>query len=399
MPFDIARIRGGIPALGDGWIHLDGATGMLVPEQVASAVGTAMRSPISGPGGTFPAAQRADRIVGSARRAIADLVGADPAGVVLGPSASVLFMRLADVLSESWMMGDEVVVSRLDEHANQSPWLRAAKRIGGVVQWAEIDIETCELPPWQYESLLAEHTKVVAVTAASGTVGTRTDVAAITKHAHDGGALAVVDASYATPFVPLDLESSGADVLVVSGLAWGGPAVGAMAFAEPSMLDRLPSIALDPGARGPQRLEVGPHPYPALAGLTASVDFLAGLDDAATVDRRQRIVTSIGSAQRHTTELVTRITSELRRMSHIMLIGDATHRVPALAFTVEGHQVADVVTHLADRRICAVADRGAGGALSALGVGEVGGAVRIGLAHYTDHYEVSQLLRALAELR
>src|SRR5437764_11705061 len=74
MAFDVARIRGLFPALGDGWIHFDGPAGMLVPEQVASAVSTAMRAPVSGPGGAFPASQRAESIVTAARRAVADLV-------------------------------------------------------------------------------------------------------------------------------------------------------------------------------------------------------------------------------------------------------------------------------------------------------------------------------------
>ncbi|MFD1051856.1 cysteine desulfurase-like protein, partial [Kibdelosporangium lantanae] len=48
MAFDVARIRGLFPALGDGWIHLDASAGMQVPEQVATAVSTAMRAPVSG---------------------------------------------------------------------------------------------------------------------------------------------------------------------------------------------------------------------------------------------------------------------------------------------------------------------------------------------------------------
>jgi len=49
MAFDVARIRGQFPALGDGWIHLDAPAGMQVPEQVATAVSTALRAPVSGP--------------------------------------------------------------------------------------------------------------------------------------------------------------------------------------------------------------------------------------------------------------------------------------------------------------------------------------------------------------
>lgn len=398
MPFDIARIRGLVPALGDGWIHLEGAGGMLVPEQVASAVATAMRAPVSAPGGSFPASQRADSIVTAARRAVADLVGGDPDGVVLGPSASVLLSRLAGALGDSWTIGDEVIVSRLDDPANQFAWLEAARRVGGVVRWGEIDIETCELPAWQYETLVTARTKLVAVTAASGTVGTRPDVPTVAAFARRVGALVVVDASYATPHVTLDLNTTGADVLVVSALAWGGPAVGALVFKDPALLNRIHSVSLEPAARGVARLELGAHPYPLLAGLVASVDFLAGLDDTASGSRRERLLTSVSAAKHHSAELLAAVTSELRAMRHVMLIGDAMRRIPVLAFTVLGHKASEVVEHLASRGICAFADDGTTGVFAALGVGEVGGAVRVSLAHYTNRFEINQLVRALNEL-
>src|SRR5690606_13929301 len=176
MPFDIARMRCLVPALGDGRVHLEGSAGMLVPEQVASAVATAMRAPVSSPGGVFPASQRADSIVNAARRAVADLTGADPEGVVLGPSGAVLLRRLALALGDVWTLGDEVDVARWDEPTNQIPRVEAARGDGGVDRWGEVDIETCELPAWQYETLVTPRTKLVALTAASGTVGTRPEI-------------------------------------------------------------------------------------------------------------------------------------------------------------------------------------------------------------------------------
>ncbi|SFQ44032.1 cysteine desulfurase family protein, VC1184 subfamily [Amycolatopsis arida] len=399
MAFDVARIRGLFPALGDGWIHFDGAGGMLVPEQVASAVSTAMRAPVSGPGGAFPASQRAESIVAAARRAVADLVGGDPAGVVLGPSASVLLRRLADVLSERWTIGDEVVVSRLDDEANLAPWQQVAKRVGGVVRWGEIDIETCELPAWQYETLVTARTKAVAITSASGAVGTRPDVPTVVELAKRVGAFVVVDATYAAPFVPLDLPALGADVIVVSAMAWGGPAVGALVFRDPEMLERLPSVSLEATARGPARLELGPHAYPLLAGLVASIDYLAGLDDDATGTRRERLVTSLGSAKSYHAGLLAQLSTELRALRHVMVIGDAMRRIPALAFAVAGRKAPEVAEYLASQGLCAFADDGTSGVFAALGVGEVGGAVRIGLAHYSNVFEVSQLVRVLEELR
>ena len=398
MAFDVAAIRGLFPALGDGWVHLDAPAGVQVPEQVATAVSTALRAPVSGPGGIFPASQRAEAIVDAARRCLADLLGTRPAGVVLGPSSAVMLQRLADALGDSWMLGDEVVVSRLDDPANIAPWQRVAQRSGGTVRWAEVDIETCELPTWQYDLLITERTRAVAVTAASGAVGTRPDVPHISSVAAERGALVVVDASSAAPFLPLDITAMGADVVAVNASAWGGPPIGALVFRDPALLDELPPVAVAPGTRGPERLELGPHAYPLLAGLVSSVDYLAGLDDAAVGPRRERLLTSLGAVKAHQAGLLANLVSGLRAQRGVVVLGDAMRRVPSVAFTVSGMKAEDVIEHLADRGVCAFADPGTQGVFSVLGVGEVGGAVRVGLTHYTSAAEVDQLLRVVAEL-
>ncbi|HEX5121323.1 MAG TPA: cysteine desulfurase-like protein [Pseudonocardiaceae bacterium] len=398
MALDVARIRGLFPALGDGWIHLDAPAGMQIPEQVTTAVSMALRAPVSGPGGVFPASQRAEAIVDAARRAVADLVGADPAGVVLGPSSAVLLARLADALGAGWLIGDEVVVSRLDHPANTAPWQQAAQRCGGIARWAEVDIETCELPAWQYDDLITARTRAVAITAASGAVGTRPDLHRIAETAAQAGSLVIVDASSAAPFLPVDMATLGADVVVLSASAWGGPPVGALVFRDPALLDRLPSLSLEPGAKGPERLELGPHPHPLLAGLVASVDYLAELDDTAAGPRRERLLASMGSMKAYQAGLLSRLISELRSLHHVMVIGDAMRRVPIFAFAVADVRAEDAVAHLAKRGICAFADNGHNGVFAALGVGEVGGAVRVGLAHYTNSVEADQLVRSVAEL-
>jgi cysteine desulfurase family protein (TIGR01976 family) len=290
------------------------------------------------------------------------------------------------------------VVSRLDHPGNIAPWQRAAQRTGSVVRWAEVDIETCELPSWQYADLVTERCKLVAITAASGAVGTRPDLNKIAETAREHGAMVVVDASAAAPFVPLDITTMRADVVAVSANSWGGPPVGALVFRDPTLLDLLPSCAVEPSARGPERLELGPHAYPLLAGLVASVEYLAGLDDAAVGPRRERLLTSLGSVKAYQAGLLANLINEMRSLRHVMVIGDAMRRVPALAFTVAGVKSTDVVEHLSNRGVCAFADSGQNGVFSVLGVGEVGGAIRIGLAHYTNAIEVDELVRAVAEL-
>src|SRR5699024_801938 len=195
---------------------------------------------------------------------------------------------------------------------------------------------TCDLPAWQYENLLTERTKVVALTAGSGSVGTRPDVATVAGFAREAGALVVADASYAAPYVPVGFDALGADVIVLSGRAWGAPETGALVFRDPELLDRLPSAALDPDARGPQRLELGPHAFPQLAGLAASVDYLAMLDDAANGGRGQRIAAARRALGEYHAGLLQQLYSELTGLPHVSVIGNAREHIPTLAFTVRG---------------------------------------------------------------
>ena len=238
MPFDVARVRGLFPTLGDGYLHLDGPAGTLIPESVARAVGASLRVPISNRSGPFPSSARADALVDAARRAIADLLGVTPEGVVLGPNTTTLNYTMAQALAKSWRIGDEVVVSRLDHDANVRPWVQAAGRVGAVVRWAEVDIETCDLPEWQYGQLITDRTRLVAVTAASNAVGTRPDVRAIADRAHTVGALVYVDGCHATPHLPIDVGALGADFFTTSAYKWGGPHMAAV-VATPELLERF----------------------------------------------------------------------------------------------------------------------------------------------------------------
>ncbi len=159
MVYDVARVRGLHPSLGDGWVHLDAQLGMLVPESVATTVSTAFRGSRPDARGPHPSARRSAAVLDAARQAVGDLVNADPRGVVLGADRAVLLRTLADASASRAGLGYEVVVSRLDDEANIAPWLRAANRHGARVKWAEVDIETGDLPAWQWESLITEGTR------------------------------------------------------------------------------------------------------------------------------------------------------------------------------------------------------------------------------------------------
>src|SRR5690242_1174713 len=270
MAYDVARVRGLHPSLGDGWVHFDAQHGMLLPDTVGRAVSTAFRGSMPTPVGPHPAAQRSAAVLEAARLAVADFVGADARGVVLGADRAILLTSLADAASSRVGIGYEVVVSRLDDEANIAPWLRAANRYGAKVKWAEVDIETGELPSWQWESLITPPTRLVAMASASSTLGTITDVSAVTKLVHDVSGLVVVDHSAAAPYQLMDLNETEADVVALNAPAWGGPPIGALVFRNPSLIDSFGSVSMNPYASGPERLELGGHQYGLLAGVVAS---------------------------------------------------------------------------------------------------------------------------------
>jgi cysteine desulfurase family protein (TIGR01976 family) len=399
VSFDVKRVRAVYPALTDGYAYLDGAAGTQVPAAVIDAIAETYRSGIANAGGAFPASRRADAILAECRRALADLTGAEPEGVILGPNMTTLTYRLADTLSRQWGPGDEVIVSRLDHDANIRPWVQAAERSGATVRWAEVDISTAELPAGQYSALLSERTRLVAITAASNLVGTRPDVPAITAAAHGAGALCYVDGVHATPHVPVDVRALGADFYATSAYKWSGPHIGTV-VADPALLETLHPDRLVPAPSGvPGRFERGTPAYADLAGVIAAVEHLAGLDPAAAGPRRERLLASMAAVERYEGQLFGRLLSGLAAMRHVRLYGQAARRAPTAFFTVTGYTPREVADALAARQVNVWnGDNYARELAIALGLRDSGGGVRAGLAHYNDEAEVDRLLAAVAEL-
>jgi cysteine desulfurase family protein (TIGR01976 family) len=399
LAFDVTRVRAGYPALADGYSYLDGAAGTQVPAAVIAAIREAYESGLSNSGGAFPASARADVITNACREAVADLVGGDPGGVILGPNMTTLTYRMAAALARAWRPGDEVVVSRLDHDANVRPWIQAAGRAGAMVRWAEIDPATGELPAAQYAALMGDRTRLVAVTAASNVIGTRPDVAAITSMARAAGALSYVDGVHATPHGPVDIAALGADFYATSAYKWSGPHIGAV-IASPDLLDTLQPDKLVPAPDNvPDRFELGTLPFADLAGVAAAVDHLAGLDDTASGTRRERVLASMAAAEAHEQRLFADMLGGLESMRHVTTYGKAARRTATAFFTVAGQTPLQVAAHLASRKVNVWDGHNyAWEVTGALGIRDSGSAVRAGLVHYNDESDVTRLLEAVTEL-
>ncbi|WP_320068015.1 cysteine desulfurase-like protein [Micromonospora sp. RTGN7] len=399
MPFDLARIRAAYPALAEGYVHLDGAGGTQTAAPVVDAVTAAMRAAVGNRSAAFVPGRRSLEMVTAARSAVADLLGARPEGVVLGPSATALTYTLARTLGAGWRPGDEVVVSRLDHDANVRPWVQAAEAAGATVRWAEFDRATGELPTDQYADLIGERTRLVAVTAGSNAIGTVPDVPAIAKVAHAVGALVCVDGVHSVPHGPTDVAALGADFLVTSAYKWSGPHLAAM-VADPAGWETLRPAKLRPSSDAvPDRFEAGTPSFPLLAGVAAAVDHLAGLDPAATGDRRERVRAGLAAAQMHEEQVFDRLLAGLTARPAITVYGSPARRCPTVSFRVAGLTPADTAAALGERGLClSYGDYYAYEYFQAMGLRDSGGAVRASVYHYNTVDEVDRLLAELDRL-
>jgi cysteine desulfurase family protein (TIGR01976 family) len=396
MSYDVAAVRAQFPALRSGTAHFDGPGGTQVPEPVARAVAETLTSSIANRGRVTVAERLADDTVLAARSAMADLLGADPGGIVFGRSATQLTFDLARTLATGWGPGDEVVVSRLDHDANVRPWVLAAEAAGATVRWIGFDTATGELTADDVADVLTDRTRLVAVTGASNLIGTRPPVAEIAALVHRAGALLAVDGVHLTAHAPVDVAALGADFFTCSPYKFLGPHCGVLA-AAPALLETLHPAKLLPSSDAvPERFELGTLPYELLAGTTAAVDFLAGLSPVGGT-RRERLVAAMIALEAYEDALREHLEARLRELPGVRLWSRAAHRTPTLLLTFDGREAADAYRFLGERGVNAPA--GSFYALEPsrwLGLGDTGG-LRVGLAPYSDRSDVERLLTGLRE--
>jgi cysteine desulfurase family protein (TIGR01976 family) len=397
MDLDLDRLRASFPALSDGVAYFDNPGGTQVPRAVADATAAAMCSGISNRGTVTRAEQRAQETVLAARQAVSDLLGCAPEGVVFARSMTQATYDFARAMAKQWEPGDKVVVSRLDHDANIRPWVQAAEAAGAAVRWVVFDRETADLTVDDVAAQLSRRTRVVALTGASNVLGTRPDLPAVAEAVHDAGALLYVDGVHLTPHAAVSVGDLGADFYAYSPYKLFGPHHGVV-VARPETLEELHPDKLLPATDAvPERFELGTLPYETLAGTTAAVDFVADLASTAP-DRRTRVLESMQAVEEHENRLFARLLDGLAAIPGVTLHGAPKRRTPTAFFSVDGHLGTEVYAQLARRGVNAPASSFyAIEASRWMGLGDAG-AVRAGLAPYSNDEDVDRLVAGVAEV-
>lgn len=416
MPIDPENVRKNFAALKRDVVFFDNPGGTQVPEQVTDRMLTYLRETNANHGGAFETSQRSDHILDESRQAMADFLNArQPSEIVFGPNMTSLTFMFSRTLGQSLDVGDEIIVTRLDHDANITPWVRIAEETGAVVHWLEFDVEDCTLRMDQFEQLLSNKTRVVAVGYASNAVGTINPVEEICARAHDMGALTYIDAVQYAPHGPIDVQTLNCDFLVVSAYKFFGPHVGAL-YGRLDLLKKLQANKVRPApSEPPGKFETGTKNHEGIAGTLGALEYLAELGrtvagegvpsvDQAPTEYRAELVRAMQAIQSYERSLSEKLLDTLLGIPGLRVWGlqDADsleRRVPTISFTLQGHSPRSIATFLGEHGIytwdgnyyaLAVTER--------LGLEEQGGMLRVGLAHYNTTQEIDRLGAVLGEL-
>ena len=376
--------------------YFDAPGGTQVPRSVAEAMTRYLFHHNANTHWAYPTSEETDAVIAGARTAAADFLNADATEIAFGNNMTSVTFHLARALGRTWQSGDEVITTELDHHANVAPWRALEVDRGIVVRCARMIPETAQVDLDHLEELVSKRTKLIAAGGASNAVGTVNDLARIAAIAKSADALLFVDAVHLAPHQLIDVRKIGCDFLACSAYKFYGPHAGIL-FARSALMESLPFPKLDPAPNeGPERAETGTQNQEGIAGIAATVDFLAALSDG--VGRRERLTRTYRTLHDAGMQLTKLAWDALSSMKKVRLYGPppSQPRTPTLAFTVAGMTAEQVVRSLVDRGLfLSHGDFYAQTVIERLGVEAL---VRAGFACYTTEEEVRRLIEGVERL-
>jgi cysteine desulfurase family protein (TIGR01976 family) len=409
--FDVEASRIQFPALerqvdGQRALFLDGPGGTQVPQRVLDAMVHYLTTCNANQGGAFTTSRESDAVLQEAHQSAADLLNAPSADeIVFGANMTTLTFHLSRAFGRTLRPGDELLVTRLDHDANVSPWVLAARDAGGTARFVDIHPEDCTLDLDDLRRQLERKVRLLAVTCASNVVGTVNDVRAITRLAHQAGALVYLDAVHYAPHGLIDVQEWDCDFLACSAYKFFGPHVGIL-WGRRHLLAALPTYKVRPATDElPGRWMTGTQNHEGLAGVAAAVDYLAslGATNAPKQSRRERLVRAFTAIRDYERSLADRLLDGLTTRPRFRVWGitrreERAWRVPTISITAADRTPQQLADHLASREMYAWSGNMYALELTErLGLEERGGLLRLGLVHYNTFEEIDRLLQALDE--
>ncbi len=286
-------------------------------------------------------AARATDAYEAARQKVARFIGA-------GSVEEVIFVRGAteaiNLVAKSWgakniREGDEIIVSHLEHHANIVPWQQLAAETGAKIRVIPVD-DSGQVLLGEYERLLNEKTKLVAVTQVSNALGTVVPVREIVELAHRAGAKTLIDGAQSVSHMRVDVRALDTDFFVFSGHKIFGPTGIGVVYGKRDILEDMPpwqgggnmikdvtferTIFHPP----PGRFEAGTGNIADAVGLGAALDYVGRV--------------GIENIARYEHDLLVYATHAIEGIPGVRLIGTAADKASVLSFVLKGYTTDEV---------------------------------------------------------
>jgi len=265
----------------------------------------------------------------------------------------VIFTRNAteaiNLVAYSWAranlnVGDRIVLTEMEHHANLVPWQILAGQIGVELDYVPVtDDGLLDLDA--YARLLSREPKLVAFTHMSNVLGTINPVESLAAQAHAVGAKVLVDGAQSVPHLPVDVQALGADFLAFSAHKMCGPTGIGVLWARQELLEAMPvfmgggdmirkvTLAGFKPNELPYKFEAGTPAIAEAVGLGAAVDYLTGL--------------GMPAVAAHEREMIAYALERLEEVPGVRVYGPPADRKGGVAaFTLEGvhpHDIAQVL--------------------------------------------------------
>ncbi len=399
--FDVDAVRRDFPILsqqvnGKPLVYLDNGASAQKPIAVLDAMDRYYREMHSNVHrGAHTLGDRATAAFEGARETVRAFLNADSTREIVWTRGTTEAINLvANGLAGRLQPGDEILVSRMEHHANIVPWQMIAERTGAKVVPIQVTPEG-ELDLDSFHSLLNERTKIFAITHVSNVLGTVNPVKELIDQAKARGALTLVDGAQAVPHYQPDVQALGCDFYAFSSHKLFGPTGIGVLYGKAELLEDMPpyqgggemiervSFERTTWNTLPYKFEAGTPAVAEAVGLGAAIDYLNGQDRRA-----------MEAAERALLERANQLVETVPGME---IIGTASQKVPVMSFKIAGLHPSDIGT-LLDQQGIAIRT-GHHCAMPLMDFYGVPGTARASFAFYNTLDEVEQLFAALQKIQ
>ena len=338
---NINSIRNDFPILGTKvngkpLIYLDSGATAQKPERVIESVNRLHREQNANiHRGVHRLSEQATELYEQARERVRGFIGAEQREeVIFTAGATASINTVAYAWSEKFLHeGDNIVISEMEHHSNIVPWQLMAERRGAEIRVLPFD-DAGRLMVEQLDELLDDKTRMVAVTQASNTLGTRPDLQTIISKAHAAGAHVLVDGCQGVVHGGVDVKALDCDFYAFSGHKLYGPTGIGVLYGKREILEQMPpflcggdmvdrvSFAKTTYAPLPLKYEAGTANFIGAIGLGEAVEYLNALD--------------LKAVEEYERELTRYAEEQLQKIDGLRIYGSTEDKCSIISFNVEG---------------------------------------------------------------